>query len=86
MNCSHSIHQPAFTPSVLRVGFLEVVVGVLHVAAAAGGEHVEGLAAQVVGLDKSVDDGRGGVPPHWEANPNYIIISDVLTASINGGA
>ena len=31
------IHQPALTPSVLRIGFLEVVVGTTHAATAAGG-------------------------------------------------
>lgn len=44
------VHQPAFTPSVLGISLLEVVVGTLHIAAAAGGEDVECLAAQVVSL------------------------------------
>ena len=83
---SRLIHQPFLAPSVLRVGFLEVVVGTFHIAAATGGEHVEGLAAQVVGFDEGVDDGRGGVPPHGEANPHHIVIGDVLATSINGRA
>ena len=80
-----SIHQSAFTPSILRISLLEVVIGTCNGAAAACGEHVEGLAAEVVSLDESVDNGRGGVPPNGEANPYRIVVSDVLAAALDGG-
>ena len=73
------VHQPALTPSVLRISFLEVIIGILHVAAAAGGEHVEGLAAQVVGFDEGVDDSGGGVPPHGEADPHSVDLISVFS-------
>ena len=79
------IHQSAFTPSILRIGLLEVAVGVLHITAAAGGEHVEGLAAEVVGLDEGVDDGGGGVPPHGETDPHGVVLGNVLAAALDGG-
>ncbi len=79
------VHQPAFAPRVLRIGILEVVGRAFHVAAAAGGKHVESLAAEVVGLDEGVDDGWGGVPPHGEADPNHIIVGNVLAAALDGG-
>ena len=78
------IHQPALTPIVLRIRLLEVVVGVLHIAAATGGEDVEHLAAQVVGFDEGVDDGRGGVPPNREADPHGVVVGDVLALAFDG--
>ena len=80
-----AIHQPAFAPVVLRIGFLEVVGTTFHAAAAAGGEHVEHLAAEVVGLDEGVDDGGGGVPPHREADAYRVVVGDVLAFALDGG-
>ena len=51
-----AIHQSALAPGVLRISLLEVVGGAGDGAAAAGGEDVERLAAEVVGLDEGVDD------------------------------
>ena len=79
------IHQSALTPSVLRVGLLEVGCAWFNFAAAAGGKHIKCLAAQVVGLNESVDDGRGGVPPHGEANPHGVVVGDVLATALDGG-
>ena len=49
-----AIHQTAFAPFVLRVRLLEIVGAWFHRAASAGGEHVEHLAAEVVGLDVTI--------------------------------
>ena len=38
-----------------------------------------------MGLDEGVDDGGGGVPPHGEADPNSIVVSDVLATPLDGG-
>ena len=81
-----SIHQAALAPSVLRISLLKVVVGTRNGAAAAGGEHVEGLAAEVMGLDEGVDDGRGSVPPNGESDPYGVVVGDVLAAALDGGS
>ena len=78
------IHQSAFTPFVLRVRLLEVVGARFHRAAAAGGEHVEHLAAEVVGLDEGVDDSGSSVPPHGEADPHRVVVGDVLAFALDG--
>ena len=67
------VHQPALAPLVLRVGLLQVAGRTLHAAAAAGGEDVEHLAAEVVGLDEGVDDGGCSVPPDGEADPDGVV-------------
>ena len=82
---NHSIHQAALTPFILRIRFLEVISRTCHAAAAAGGENVEGLAAQVVSFDEGVDDGGGCVPPDGEANPHGVVVSDVLATAFDGG-
>ena len=74
-----------FTPVILRVGLFEVGGGTFHTAAAAGGEDIEHLAAQVVGFDESVDDGRGGVPPNREADPHSVVVGDVFATALDSG-
>ena len=69
----------------MRIGFFEVIGGTCHATAAAGGEHIECLAVEVVGLNKCVDDGRSGVPPHGEANPYGVVVGDILATSCYRG-
>jgi len=81
-----AVHQAAFSPVVLWVGLFEVGCRTFNAAAAAGGEHIEHLAAEVVCFDESVDDGWGGVPPHGEADPDGVVLGDVFTNSLDSGA
>ena len=77
------IHQPAFAPFILRISFLQVVVRILYIAASAGGEDIDGFAAQVVRFDEGVDDSWCGVPPNRESNPHHIVFGDVVAMSFD---
>ena len=78
------VHQSALAPGVLRVSVFEVVGGTFDAAASTGSEDIEHLAAEVVGLNEGVDDGRCSVPPYGEANPNSVVVGDVLAMALDG--
>ena len=79
------VHQPTFTPRVLRIGFLQVVGGACDVASTTSGKNAEGLAAEVVGFDESVDYSRCRVPPYRKANPDGVVLCDTGAGAFNGG-
>lgn len=79
------VHQPTFTPRVLRIGLLQVVGGACDVASTTGGKDAEGLAGEVVGFDEGVDDSGCRVPPYREANPDGVVLCDIGAGAFDGG-
>ena len=63
-----SVQRLAVLPGDLRVGGLEVGVGLVDGAAAGGGEEDDGLALETIRFDERVDDRGGRVPPDRESD------------------
>ena len=73
-----SVQQFAGLPVDVRILGVELLVGTGDVAAAGGGEEDDGLALKAIGLDESIDDGGGSVPPYREADVDDIVAVCIL--------
>ena len=86
LRLARAVEQAGGAPSEVGVSLLQVVGRLLDRAAARGGEGDERLALQVVALNESVDDGRGGVPLDGETDVDHIIVCHLVAAPLDGGA
>ena len=79
------VEQLALAELVLRIGGLQVFAGLLDAASTRSGKGYDGLAREVVGLNKSVDDGWVGVPPDGEAHIHHVVLAQIDLASVFEG-
>ena len=79
------VEQLALAELVLRIGGLQVFAGLLDAASTRSGKGYDGLAREVVSLNKGVDDGRGSVPPDGEAHIDHVVLAQIDLASVFEG-
>lgn len=80
-----SVQRFAVLPGDLRIGGLEVGVGLVDGAAAGGGEEDDGLALETIRFDERVDDRGGRVPPDRESDEDAVIGVSIRQVLDDGG-